>query len=63
MALLEGRGGRSEKGGGELGVRAEEKLETLAGSSGAAANPSVFSWGWFGADPLGAVGRKGSLQL
>lgn len=66
MALLERRGGRSEKGGGELGLRAEERLEVLAegsGQGGAAANPSIFSWGWFGADPPGAVGREGSLQL
>lgn len=33
MTFLESRGGRSEKGGGELGLRAEERLEALAESS------------------------------
>lgn len=65
MALLERRGGRSEKGGGELGLREEERLEALAESSGqggAAANPSISQLGlvWCRPSWRSGVGRDPS---
>lgn len=35
-------------------------LAQSSGQGGAAANTSILSWGWFGADPPGAVGWEGS---